>query len=77
MQINKWRRKRVCKAEYMLSLSMPFFFTWHKIKLEQAQRGAAGDLSGRIYTEKYVSMSKKFDFWPIKTLFNHFKPPKS
>ena len=40
---------------------------------KEAQRRAAGDRSGRKYSEKYVFYEQKYAFWPIKTRFDPFK----
>ena len=46
--------------------------------IEQAQRRAAGDRSGRIFSEKYVFMSKNMTFGSLGSLlpFSKSPPPK-
>ena len=55
---------------------MYFLFNFYYI-VKQAQRRAAGDCSGRKYSEKYVFMSKNMTFGSLGSLLPFSKsPPK-
>ena len=61
----------ICYMYYNLTLYFSIYWIWVK----QAQRRAAGDRSGRKYSEKYVFMNKNMTFGPLGHVLTLLKGP--